>query len=211
MATATRYKGKQISIHFDGKKCIHSRRCVLTLPKVFQANAEGPWINADNASPEEIAALARECPSGAITYERHDGGNNDTAPSINTLNVRENGPLAIHANLNIDDKDAGYRATLCRCGASSNKPYCDGSHVDAKFSATGEMPGKKFKPLENRNGVLNVTPTENGPLKVEGNLEICSGTGRTIEQTVKTFLCRCGASNNKPYCDGTHKKIDFKA
>ena len=49
-----------------------------------------------------------------------------------------------------------------------------------------------------------MTPTTNGPLKVEGNLEIVSGTGRTIDRVTRTFLCRCGHSNNKPYCDGAH-------
>ena len=56
-----------------------------------------------------------------------------------------------------------------------------------------------------------MTPRENGPLLVEGNLEICSGTGRTVNRVVKTALCRCGQSANKPYCDGSHKAIGFTA
>ncbi len=90
MPDATTYKGKQVSIRFDGKKCIHSRRCVLSLPNVFQANVEGPWINPDNASTEDIAALSKECPSGAITYKRHDGGGEEPPPLVNTIFVREN-------------------------------------------------------------------------------------------------------------------------
>jgi CDGSH-type Zn-finger protein/uncharacterized Fe-S cluster protein YjdI len=206
----TTYDGKNVSISFDKSKCIHSRRCVLRLPSVFQANVEGPWINPDNASAEDVAALANECPSGAITYERHDGRTGESAPLANTLFVRENGPLAINADLTIDGEDAGYRVALCRCGTSKNKPFCDVSHVGAQFEATGEPPKKSFEPLEIRDGKVNVTTLPNGPVKVEGNLEICSGTGRTIEKTRKAVLCRCGQSNNKPYCDGTHAKIGFK-
>jgi len=211
MSKMTTYKGKDASISFDSSKCIHSRRCVLTLPNVFQANVEGPWINPDNAPAEDIVALTRECPSGAITYERHDGGGNETAPQVNTMFVRESGPLALHAPASVDGEDAGFRVTLCRCGASQNKPYCDGSHVDAKFAATGEVPLKPFEPISDRAGKVAVTSFPNGPIQVEGNIEICCGTGHTIEQTQKIFLCRCGASSNKPYCDGTHAKIGFKA
>jgi len=211
MSNKTTYDGKDISISFDGSKCIHSRQCVLGLSNVFQANVEGPWINPDNATPEEITAIAHVCPSGAITYERHDGGRDEAAPLVNTMFVRENGPLAIHADLTVDGKNDGLRATLCRCGASKNKPYCDGSHTEEKFTATGEIPAKAFEPIEKRDGQVAVTSFPDGPLQVEGNLEICCGTGRTIEQTQKAFLCRCGASENKPYCDGSHVKIGFKA
>ena len=211
MSDTTTYKGKDASISFDSSKCIHSRRCVLTLPNVFQANVEGPWINPDNASAEDIVALAKECPSGAITYERHDGHANEAAPLVNTMFVRENGPLAINADLTIDGEKVGFRATLCRCGASQNKPYCDGSHVTANFEATGEVPAKSFEPLKSRSGKVSITPFPNGPMQVEGNLEICCGTGHTIEQTAKAVLCRCGESKNKPYCDGTHTKIGFRS
>ena len=51
----------------------------------------------------------------------------------------------------------------------------------------------------------------NGPLKIEGSLEIVSGTGATLAKTAKTFLCRCGHSSNKPFCDGTHAKVGFVA
>jgi len=210
MSDKMAYDGNDISVSFDSSKCIHSRQCVLGLPNVFQANVEGPWINPDNATTEEITAIAHACPSGAITYERHDGGRDEAAPLVNTMFVRENGPLAIHADLTVDGKNDGFRATLCRCGASKNKPYCDGSHTEVKFSATGEIPAMEFDLLENRDGKIVITSFPNGPLQVEGNLEICCGTGHTIEQTQKAILCRCGASENKPYCDGSHIKIDFK-
>ena len=204
------YRGKSILVRFDGKKCIHSRHCVLDQPSVFRANVEGPWINPDNGSAEGVTQVAHDCPSGAITYERLDGGPQETAPTVNVARIRENGPLALRAELRIDGRPAGMRATLCRCGASLNKPYCDGSHATAGFTATGEPATQASEPLAQRGGLLTVNPQTDGPLEVSGPLELCSGTGRTVNRTQKTYLCRCGGSANKPYCDGTHKKIGFK-
>src|SRR5689334_6110554 len=62
-----------------------------------------------------------------------------------------------------------------------------------------------------RDGPPAITPREDGPLLVTGNLEVVSGTGRTVERCTKTALCRCGGSSNKPYCDGTHKTNGFRA
>ncbi len=95
------------------------------------------------------------------------------------------------------------------CGASKNKPDCDASHTAAGFKATGEPDALESKVLDGRGGELKVTPAKNGPLLFEGNLEICSGTGKTINRVTKTALCRCGQSSKKPYCDGTHNKIGF--
>ncbi|MCP4382767.1 MAG: iron-binding protein [Hyphomicrobiales bacterium] len=203
--------GKKISILYDGGKCIHSRNCVLSLPDVFLANTKGDWIFPDAGSVEDIVVLARGCPSGAIRYERNDGGEPEPLPKVNTIRVMENGPLAVRAELRIDGADAGRRATLCRCGASKNKPYCDGSHVGNGFVATGEIPDQDGKVLEERDGVLEVTPTENGPLMVQGNLEVLHGSGRRSSTVTKAFFCRCGHSANKPYCDGSHKRVGFRS
>jgi CDGSH-type Zn-finger protein len=62
-----------------------------------------------------------------------------------------------------------------------------------------------------RNGVVDVVPQVNGPLKVDGALELVSGTGRTCGKAMQTFLCRCGHSANKPYCDGSHRAAGFQA
>ncbi|MGV7225077.1 MAG: CDGSH iron-sulfur domain-containing protein, partial [Nitrospinales bacterium] len=128
-----------------------------------------------------------------------------------TLHVRENGPYAVGAEIKMNGEPAGSRLTLCRCGASKNKPYCDGSHSGVDFKATGELSVVESSALEKRDGVLNISPQPDGPLMVEGSLEICTGTGKTINRVEKTFLCRCGASKNKPYCDGTHQKIGFRS
>lgn len=209
--TVEMVRGKRVVIHFDGQKCIHSRHCVLTRPDVFVPNVQGEWIHPDNATPEEVALIAHNCPSGAITFQRLDGGPEEQPPLVNTCQVRENGPLAFHARLALGNDPVGYRATLCRCGASKNKPYCDGSHTEAGFAASGEPATKPSEALAVRNGTLAVTPIPDGPLQVKGPLELVSGTGRTLDRAAEAYLCRCGASANKPWCDGSHKKIGFKA
>ncbi len=209
--TTAEYRGRNIVVRFDGRKCIHSRNCVLGHPGVFVPNAEGPWIKPDHASSEAIAAIALSCPSGAITYERLDGGANETAPVVNVVRVRENGPLAFHADLAIEGEPRAFRATLCRCGASRRKPYCDGSHTAAAFTATGEPATQESAALAVRSGPLAVKPLRDGPLQVKGGLEIVSGSGRTVVRATETYLCRCGASSKKPFCDGTHRKIGFAA
>ena len=204
-------RGKRMIVRFEGKKCIHSRNCVIGLPDVFRANVQGPWIHPDSAEPEALAALAHSCPSGAITYERLDGGPQESAPKVNTARIRENGPIALHGDVRIAGQAPATRVTLCRCGASKNKPYCDGSHTAAGFVATGEPATIDSPALDVRDGPLEVKPGKNGPVQITGNLEVLSGTGRTVQRTQKCWLCRCGSSANKPFCDGTHNRIGFES
>jgi CDGSH-type Zn-finger protein/uncharacterized Fe-S cluster protein YjdI len=209
--------GKDVTIVFDSARCIHARHCVLGEPKVFLANTPGEWIHPDKATPERIAIVAHNCPSGAVMYKRHDGGPDEAPPNVNVVRVRENGPLAFHVDLALAgaaESSCKTRATLCRCGQSKAKPYCDGSHVAAGFIASGEPATIPSEPLTKRAGTLSVTPLLDGPLEVIGNLELLAGTGRTINRvadatTIK--LCRCGGSANKPYCDGTHRTNGFVA
>lgn len=207
-------KGAAITVRFETKRCIHARHCVLGEPTVYRANTPGEWIFPDTVSAERVAFTARSCPSGAITYERHDGGANEAAPPVNTARIRENGPLAINAPMRIAGPGGAMRAlraTLCRCGASKNKPFCDGTHNEIAFAASGEPATIASEPLSVRGGELVVEPLPDGPLAVNGPLEICAGTGRTVLRTESTRLCRCGGSNSKPFCDGSHLRIGFRA
>jgi CDGSH-type Zn-finger protein/uncharacterized Fe-S cluster protein YjdI len=203
--------GKELELQFEARRCIHSRFCVTWAPQVFLANVKGPWLHPDAMPVERLVEVAHACPSGAIRYRRLDGAPDEVAPPVNLATVREAGPYAFRGELRIDGAPAGFRATLCRCGASKNKPFCDGSHHAIDFSATGEPPTGKTDMLAERAGVLAVDPQTNGPLRVRGNLEILSGTGRAVARVTSTFLCRCGGSANKPFCDGTHAKIGFKS
>jgi CDGSH-type Zn-finger protein/uncharacterized Fe-S cluster protein YjdI len=202
---------KDITLRFDAARCIHSRHCVMGAPSVFLANVKGPWLHPETVPLMQTIAIAHSCPSGAITYERHDGGPQETAPAVNELRIRENGPYAIHAAIEVAGQGAMFRATFCRCGKSENKPFCDNSHRKAEFVATGEPVTIVSDPLEERGGALRIAPIADGPLEILGNLEICSGTGRTVFRTESARLCRCGGSANKPFCDGTHARIGFRS
>ena len=219
--------GKQATIRFDAEKCIHSRNCVLAHPDVFVPNVQGAWIHPDAQPVQALIRIGQNCPSGAIRVTRtaienmaedaagdaaQDVQSSDGLPLVNTVRIRENGPLAFEAALQIRGLSAPTpRATLCRCGQSKKKPYCDGSHVAAGFAATGEPPTQAFDGLALRDGPVNIMPIPNGPLRVVGSLELVSGTGRTCNKMSEAYLCRCGQSSNKPYCDGSHKAAGFQA
>ncbi|ESQ83860.1 hypothetical protein AEAC466_11050 [Asticcacaulis sp. AC466] len=207
-----RAEGKDVIIEFEAKRCIHARFCVLQQPGVFKANVVGPWIVPDDADcADNLVTTAQNCPSGAIQYSRKDGRPQEMPPQVNLIQVRENGPNAFRGNLILDGEPIGYRATLCRCGRSKNKPFCDGQHKegDDPFHATGEPDTGDVTALEVRDGEVHIAPQKNGPLRLSGNLEVLSGTGRTIRKAQALQLCRCGHSANKPYCDGSHARVGF--
>jgi CDGSH-type Zn-finger protein/uncharacterized Fe-S cluster protein YjdI len=200
-----------MTLIYEGRRCIHARFCVTGAPWVFLANVKGPWIHPDAIDVERLVAIAQECPSGAIRYRRKDDRPDERAPPVNLAAIRENGPYAFRAPLVLDGAEAGFRATLCRCGASKKKPLCDGSHHEIGFAATGEPASGQTDMLAVRDGALAIDPQLDGPLRVKGNLEITSGTGRVVARVTTTYLCRCGGSANKPFCDGTHARIGFSS
>jgi len=203
-------RGATAVIRFNASRCIHSRFCVLTRPDVFVPNVPGEWIHPDRATAAEVAELAHLCPSGAIQAEHPDGTPLESAPLVNTVRLRENGPLAVNAPITLAGSAQGFRLTLCRCGASANKPYCDGSHNTTGFVASGEVAVSASEPLALRDGELRIAPTPDGPLHVQGNLEVVSGTGKTVNRVAECWLCRCGQSKQKPYCDGSHRAAGFR-
>lgn len=210
MGKPRRYVGRDIEVSFDMGRCIHSRNCFLKLPRVFDP-ARKPWVEPDAAQAEEIAAMIRTCPSGALTFRRLDGGPDEAPPLLNRVAVLENGPLAFAGDLEVDGERTN-RATICRCGQSQTKPFCDFSHVEAGFVSTGEpAPKDGDAGSAETGGPLAITPLENGPLQVKGALEVTSGTGHRLNVTKTVYFCRCGQSQNKPYCDGSHKRVGFTA
>lgn len=205
-------QGQALTLEFEARRCIHARFCVTGAPKVFLANVKGPWIKPDAMPVDALVEIAHACPSGAIRYRRKDGHADEIAPPVNLLGVREAGPYAVRAPIVLGGTPIGFRATLCRCGASKNKPFCDGSHHAVGFSATGEPATQAdAAALASRDGPLAIDPQTDGPLQVRGNLEILSGTGRMVTRLTTAKLCRCGGSATKPFCDGTHARIGFIA
>jgi len=202
-----------LTISFNARRCIHARKCVLGLPKAFVPEMGREWIQAGEASTDDMVKVIEACPSGALSYTRKDGGAGEVAPQVNTVRLWEHGPVELHGNLEMPDGSTRMRAVLCRCGASKAKPYCDNSHLDMKFKASSE-PQTDAETADvpiPAAGALKVLPIKDGPLMLEGPMEIIAGSGRRVRATEKAFLCRCGASANKPFCDGRHKEIGFEA
>ena len=99
---------------------------------------------------------------------------------------------------------------LCRCGQSKNKPFCDNSHRDIDFKDAGAVGDKGLAEIES-GGPLTIRRIPDGPLEVTGNFSIRAGSGRDAWSGRKAYLCRCGQSANKPFCDGAHTAAGFKA
>jgi uncharacterized Fe-S cluster protein YjdI/CDGSH-type Zn-finger protein len=123
------YAGEGITVYYEARRCIHFAACVRGLPEVFRPG-ERPWIQLGNADATTVAAVVRECPTGALHYQQ--AGAPDEQPDSPTMvDPRLNGPLFLRGDLEIDTpqgKGKDTRAALCRCGQSSNKPFCDGTH-----------------------------------------------------------------------------------
>jgi CDGSH-type Zn-finger protein len=129
--------------------------------------------------------------------------------------VSNNGPLYVRGRLEIDgaaDDMPGvrFRAALCRCGDSKNKPFCDNSHETKGFVDRGAI-GESGPGSEESGGPLEIKRAKNGPLLVKGNVELVAASGRVAWRGTNTALCRCGASGNKPFCDGSHRGAGFEA
>ncbi len=203
-----------LEVTFMKSLCIHARYCVAWTPDVFRPG-KSPWMSLDGSETELVSTVVRNCPSGALNFHRKDGGTQESPPAANLVYTHENGPLAFRADLIVDDELIGYRATLCRCGQSRNKPYCDRSHVKNGFVATGEVDGKNppesisyREYLANPSDQLVVQTEDNGPYTILGALQICTGTGKRASTHSAITLCACGRSKNKPYCDGSHLDVE---
>ena len=130
------YEGKQIVIHDNRSICAHAGSCTDGLPSVFRMKQE-PWIDAQQASAEAIIETIRRCPSGALSYTVEDIEHRDFGAEP-TIFVSPNGPYVVTGGPQLADTPRGEGAstehlTLCRCGGSKNKPFCDGSHWYIKF------------------------------------------------------------------------------
>jgi uncharacterized Fe-S cluster protein YjdI len=131
------YSNQSISVHWEPSLCIHTGNCLRGLPEVFASDAR-PWIKPDAASADEIAGVVETCPTGALSYSRHDAGPQETGPEVSEVELRLNGPLFVRGNFRVVDASGDVvreatRMALCRCGNSANKPYCDLSHRRVDF------------------------------------------------------------------------------
>lgn len=208
----TVYPGSQIDVSWDGRLCIHIGECGNATGDLFVGGRD-PWCIPDTSAKAEVREIVERCPSGALTYQDKDG-TPEAALAANAILVSYNGPLFVKGELAIegapeDMPGVRFRAALCRCGQSANKPFCDNSHLKAGFQDFGSV-GERGPGLEATGGELRIKPLADGPLLLNGNLTIHAASGRVAWEGTQAALCRCGASSNKPFCDGSHKRIGFK-
>ena len=211
------YAGEKITVHYDVKRCIHSAECSRGLPKVFNPQRK-PWIDPNEASADTIAEVIMRCPTGALHFTRQDDASPEPVPEHNTISVFPNGPLILRGDLEVQGPDGSVmlkdtRIALCRCGASNNKPFCDGSHAKVEFQDAGELGKNTAKTVatESAEQTLKIIPSPSGPFTLKGEADLLSADGQVRYTGNRMFLCRCGASGNKPFCDGTHSKVGFTA
>jgi uncharacterized Fe-S cluster protein YjdI len=133
------YATEEIVVRWEPRFCIHSSLCVRALPAVFDRDKR-PWIDPANATADDLARTISSCPSGALHFERLDGGAQETAEEPLRIDPQTDGPLYLRGRVRIAGPDGGIlredtRVALCRCGGSRRKPFCDGSHEENGFRA----------------------------------------------------------------------------
>ena len=132
-----KYTNGDLTILWEPKKCIHAAICVGSLPKVYNPDIK-PWIKAENASIEELKNQINKCPSAALSYQMNNEENDKTEIMETKIEVMENGPLLVRGKLEVKNSRGDIElkdkiTAFCRCGASANKPYCDGVHKKIEF------------------------------------------------------------------------------
>ena len=125
--------GGELNVRYDKGICVHAGFCGTTVTNVWDEAAK----TGDTAARMHTIAMIEHCPSGALTYQLDGVDNEPLFPEA--VAVVNNGPLWITAGVPVVNSDGTVletrnRVTLCRCGDSSNKPLCDGSHKNASFT-----------------------------------------------------------------------------
>ena len=134
-----------------------------------------------------------------------------TVSKKNIITVRPNGPFGVKGQLQLDGQDPVEELWLCRCGLSQKKPFCDGAHSAEGFSDADAPAPAPVEAIDLPEGPLSIRSLANGPLLLNGPVEVQSDSGEVIKRAKKMALCRCGHSKNKPYCDGAHSAAGFCA
>ncbi len=136
------YSNDDITVIWKPALCVHAGECVKALPNVYKPR-ESPWITIENATTQELIDQIKKCPSGALSYKMNHSEPASPASEEDTLqtievNVMPNGPVLVNGACKITHADGrvevrNTKVALCRCGASQNKPYCDGHHKKIGF------------------------------------------------------------------------------
>jgi CDGSH-type Zn-finger protein len=178
-----------------------------------------PWVDIDAADADTVAATVERCPTGALRYERLDGVPQEEPERPTVAVPIENGPMLMVGDLLVETPEGEEithetRLTLCRCGLSRNQPFCDNSHIRRGWES-GDVAEPRTDPPPPREGAddgpTRIVPGHDMSLKVTGHVRVESMEGETLCDAGRIFLCRCGNSRNKPFCDGSHERVGFKS
>lgn len=136
------YSNGEVTVIWQPDMCIHSTKCFHGLPHVFDPRKR-PWITPEKATTEEIIEQIGQCPSGALSFKKETEiveNKPSQVSQITEIELLTNGPLLIKGTIEIKDAEGNSTekegvTALCRCGASGNKPFCDGTHSKIGFKA----------------------------------------------------------------------------
>lgn len=136
----------------------------------------------------------------------------------NSIMVRPDGPLICKGDtaITIESDNAevifkGDEFALCRCGLSGKKPFCDGTHKKEGVTASQSFSDEREQDIIGLTGDLTITLKTNAMYSIKGPVTLFSRDGLSKTTRTKAALCRCGQSQNKPFCDFSHKKSGFIA
>jgi len=133
------YRGNDVEVSFDLDICVHIGECLRGDRNVFKLDRR-PWVLPDAAATDDVVRVIERCPSGALQYRRIDGGAQERHEGVQMVAIRD-GPLMVTGEITVSREDGSVetlpRATLCRCGQSNHKPFCDNRHLEVSFRAPG--------------------------------------------------------------------------
>lgn len=133
-----KYTNGEVTVVWKPTMCMHSTICFKGLGNVFDPQKR-PWITPDGGTTEKIIDQVKKCPSGALSYYLNSEAGDDVKVVAETIvESMPNGPLLVYGNVTVKDTNGNLTkknnvTAFCRCGGSSNKPFCDGSHKKIGF------------------------------------------------------------------------------
>ena len=138
------YRTDAISVLWFADRCIHSGDCIRALPRVFNPRRR-PWVQVDASTADAIADAVLRCPTGALHFVRHDGGEQEPTPAETTVRAVPKGPYLVRGPMRVTDGSGKViredtRLALCRCGQSAHMPFCDNSHRELGFDEPAPRP-----------------------------------------------------------------------
>jgi len=150
-----KYKNKEITVYWKPSSCIHASACTNGLPEVFNTERR-PWVKMEGSVTGKIIEVVDKCPVDALTWKWNNKEKNNNVGIEHpnhiknrrrsllkkdeieiskgaSINMMENGPFIVNGAFFLE-RENGLRSkfsgtvSLCRCGESKLKPFCDGSH-----------------------------------------------------------------------------------